>query len=194
VKILYDREEEFACLSPRQSARTRVYRAATRRSGSRSGASRSSRQRRVRLVGRDVPDRDAAPRHVALPRPGGRLLRAPRLHEQHVLQACAATEPEVTWPIESNLDELAEAAASTRSSSGAGTGTSPARRRRWPPGDDVRSRRVPREDRRELGWREKRGRGRAEKRGVGLRVGRSRIASLVHVGGSGRLYARTGAA
>ena len=93
--------------------------------------------------------------------------------------------PEVTWPIESNLDELAEAAGIDPSRCACATATNPARSRRWA----SRSRRVVSVSayrrRAQAGLGEETWQTGSTKRGVGL-------ASLIHVGGSGRIYRSDG--
>ncbi len=90
--------------------------------------------------------------------------------------------PEVTWAVESNLDELAEAAGMDAfelrrlNSNQAGDVT--------PMGVKIGTCGLPEcldQTAERLGWTEKRGTGREKKCGVG-------IASLMQVGGSGRIY------
>ena len=172
VKILYDREEEFAYLSPRQSAQTRI----------RQGCDAEGRltlprdrghpgQRRLHLVGGDLPS--------VMLLPVTSLYRVPavRFDAQIVYTNntyCQAMRgygnPEVTWPIESSLDELAEMAGSTLRD--APPELQPARRdsRRWASRSRPAASRVPREDRRGPGverqaWTAKASGGGARKRG-----------------------------
>ncbi len=188
VKILFDREDEFANLSPRQSARTRI----------RQGCDAEGRLTFRTL---DVLQDNGAytswgatfPSVMLLPVTS--LYRVPNVRFDARLvytnnTYCQAMRgygnPEVTWPIETSLDELAEAA-----------GIDPFEIRminRNRPGDvtpmgleigtcgleECLERTATR-----LDWKGKRGIGRGKRRGVGM-------ASLIHVGGSGRIYRSDG--
>jgi xanthine dehydrogenase molybdenum-binding subunit len=188
VKVLYDREEEFAFLSPRQSTRTRVVQ----------GLDAEGRLtfRRVEVL----QDNGAytswgATYPTVMLLPATSLYRVPAVKFDATIvytnnTYCQAMRgygnPEVAWAIESNLDELAEAA-----------GLDPLEVR-------LRNRNLPGETTpmglqistcglgecleaaaARVGWREKRGAQRGVRRGVG-------VAALLHVGGSGRIYRADG--
>jgi len=188
VKMLYTREEEFAHLSPRQSARTRIVQ----------GCDAEGRLtfRRVSVVqdnGAYTSWGATYPTVMLLPVTS--LYRVPNVSFDAKLVYTNNTyaqamrgygNPEVTWPIESTLDELAELA-----------GIDPFEMRLLncnEPGEVTpMGARVTTCGLREclerggarLDWKNKRGRQRGKRRGVGL-------ASLVHVGGSGRIYRSDG--
>ncbi|MCP4654218.1 MAG: molybdopterin-dependent oxidoreductase, partial [bacterium] len=184
VKILYTREEEFANLSPRQSAIVRVVQ----------GCDASGK-----LTFREVDvlqDNGAytswgATFPSVMMMPATSLYRVPNVRfDTRIVYTnntyCQAMRgygnPEVTWPLESNLDELAEAA-----------GIDPLELRlincnqpgeTTPMGLEITTcglRECLDATAEKLTWTEKRGRGKGKRRGVGL-------ASLIHVGGSGRIY------
>ncbi|MBI4878763.1 MAG: xanthine dehydrogenase family protein molybdopterin-binding subunit [Planctomycetes bacterium] len=188
VKIVYDREEEFSCLSPRQSARTRIAQ----------GCDASGR-----LTFRDVEvlqDNGAytswgATYPSVMLLPVTSLYRVPNVRFRARLvytnnTYCQAMRgygnPEVTWPIESSLDDLAAAA-----------GIDPLDLRllncnepgeATPMGLKVTTcglRECLESAAGRLNWREKRGAERRVARGVGL-------ASLIHVGGGGKIYRSDG--
>ncbi len=195
VKMLYTREEEFAHLSPRQSARTRVVQGCD--------ADGKLTFRRVDVT----QDNGAyaswgATYPTVMMIPATSLYRVPNIWFDAKLVYTNNTyaqamrgygNPEVTWAIESNLDELAEAAGidplelRLRNRNEAGETT--------PMGLKITTCGLGQcletaGDK--LGWKDKRGKGgrpRAatpeKKRGVGL-------ASLLHVGGSGRIYKSDG--
>ncbi len=188
VKMLFEREEEFAYLSPRQGATTRI----------RQGCDADGK-----LLFRDVEvsqDNGAyaswgATYPSVMLMPVTSLYRVPNVRfASRIVYTnntyCQAMRgygnPEVTLPIESSLDELAEA-----------VGIDPLDMRRINsnrPGDvtpmglkletcgleQCLERTAARID-----WSAKRGRQRAKKRGVGL-------ASLIHVGGGGKIYRSDG--
>ena len=136
VKIVYNREEEFACLSPRQSTQTRIVQ----------GCDADGR-----LTFRDVEvlqDNGAYaswgatfPTVMLLPttslyRVANVRFRADVVYTNNTY--CQAMRgygnPELTWALESNLDELAtssRASIALRASAGCATATSPARSRPW---------------------------------------------------------------
>ncbi len=186
VKILYDRDQEFAYLSPRQSARVRISQ----------GCDAAGR-----LTYRDVDvlqDNGAytswgATYPSVMMLPATSLYRVPHIRfDTKIVYTnntyCQAMRgygnPELTWALESNLDDLAAAA-----------GIDPFEMRLIncnEPGETTpMGLRVSSCGLREclqgvadrLQWRERRGRSSApgKRRGVGL-------ASLMHVGGSGRIY------
>jgi xanthine dehydrogenase molybdenum-binding subunit len=184
VKILYSREEEFANLSPRQSASVRIEQ----------GCDESGKLtfRHVEVLqdnGAYVSWGATYPGVMMLPATS--LYRVPSVHFGAKLvytnnTYCQAMRgygnPEMTWPLESNLDELAEAAGMDpfemrlRNCNEPGEIT--------PMGFKVSTcglRECLVATAGKLGWKTKRGKGRGKRRGVGM-------ASLIHVGGSGRIY------
>ncbi|HJO38201.1 MAG: xanthine dehydrogenase family protein molybdopterin-binding subunit [Vicinamibacterales bacterium] len=184
VKILYDREEEFANLSPRQSAEVEIAQ----------GCDREGRLtfRRVRVRqdnGAYASWGATFPTVMLLPVTS--LYRVPNVSFDARLvytnnTYCQAMRgygnPEVTWPIESNLDELAEAASidpyelRMRNCNEPGETT--------PMGLQVTTcglKECMEATAAKLDW----GAERRARRGVGM-------ASLIHVGGSGRIYKSDG--
>ncbi len=197
VKIVYTREEEFACLSPRQSSRTRIAQ------GCDAQGKLTFRQIEV-LMDNGAYASWGATYPTVMMIPATSLYRVPAVSFDAKLvytnnTYCQAMRgygnPEITWPIECNLDLLAVQA-----------GIDPLELRRIncnEPGEftpmglkvttcglseclDTVARR--------LDWQSKQGKrkqGKSEqgknkqekskKRGVGM-------ASLMHVGGSGRIY------
>jgi len=186
VKILYDRDEEFACLSPRQGATVRISQGCDAKG---------------RLTFRDVDvlqDNGAytswgATYPSVMMLPATSLYRVPHIRFDAMIvytnnTYCQAMRgygnPELTWALESNLDDLAAEA-----------GIDPVEMRLIncnEPGETTpMGLRVSSCGLREclektadiLQWRERRGRSSSpgKRRGVGL-------ASLMHVGGSGRIY------
>ncbi len=188
VKILYDRREEFANLSPRQSARTRIVQ----------GCDAEGRITFRRL---QVVQDNGAYTSWGATYPTVMLIPATSLYKVQNVEFDAKIvytnntyaqamrgygNPEVTWPIECTLDQLAEQA-----------GIDPLELR-------LRNKNEPGETtpmglrvttcglgeclefaKKKLDWDEKRGKQRGLRRGVG-------VASLVHVGGSGRIYRSDG--
>ena len=184
VKIVYTREEEFACLSPRQSARSKVVQGCD--------AEGMLTFRRLEVL----QDNGAyaswgATYPTVMMLPATSLYRVPAaLFEATLVYTnntyCQAMRgygnPEVTWAIESNLDQLAEAAGvdplelRLRNCNEPGETT--------PMGLKIKScglRECLERTADRLDWRSKRGAQQRKRRGVGL-------ASLIHVGGSGRIY------
>ena len=190
VKIVYNREEEFACLSPRQSSRTRVVQ------GCDADGMLTFRRLEV-LQDNGAYTSWGATYPTVMLLPATSLYRVPNVQFDAQLvytnnTYCQAMRgygnPEVNWAIESNLDELAEA-----------VGMDAFELR-------MKNRNLPGEvtpmglkvttcgltecleaTARHLDWKGKRGgQGDGElRRGVGM-------ASLVHVGGSGRIYRSDG--
>ena len=184
VKMLYTRDEEFAYLSPRQCAVVTIEQ----------GCDESGRLTFRHI---DVLQDNGAYTSWGATYPGVMMLPATSLYrvpsvffDARIVYTnntyCQAMRgygnPEVTWAVESNLDELAEAAGidafamRRRNSNEPGDVT--------PMGFTVGTCGLPEcldETARKIGWQEKRGKGRGRRRGVG-------VASLVHVGGSGRIY------
>jgi len=187
VKIVYTREEEFACLSPRQSSETRVVQ------GCDADGRLTFREVEV-LQDNGAYTSWGATYPTVMLVPATSLYRVPsvRFHAQLVYTNntyCQAMRgygnPEVNWALESNLDDLAEQA-----------GIDPLELRRincnepgetTPMGLKVTTcglRECLETTAARLSWSEKRGKGEGagpRRRGVGL-------ASLIHVGGSGRIY------
>ncbi len=183
VKILYSREEEFANLSPRQSAQTRIVQ------GCDAQGKLTFRQVEVLLDNGAYTSWGATYPTVMLI-PVTSLYRVPNIHFEATLvytnnTYCQAMRgygnPEVTWAIESNLDQLAAEA-----------GMDPYHLRMincnepgetTPMGLKVSScglRECLQGVAEKLEWKTKRGQ-KTKRRGVGM-------ASLIHVGGSGRIY------
>ena len=188
VKILYDREQEFAYLSPRQSSRIRIVQ------GCDAGGRLTFRSLEVLLDNGAYASWGATYPTVML-LPATSLYRVPAVHFDARLvytnnTYCQAMRgygnPEATWPIESTLDELAVKA-----------GVDPLEMRRincnepgetTPMGLRITTCGLPQcldAVGRRLDWTAKRGRQRGRARGVGM-------ASLIHVGGSGRIYRSDG--
>ena len=188
VKIVYSREEEFANLSPRQSARVQI------RQGC--DADRRLTFRRIDVL----QDNGAyaswgATYPTVMLLPATSLYRVPNVYFDAKLAYTNNTyaqamrgygNPEVTWAIESNLDDLALAA-----------GIDPLELRKincnvagetTPMGLEIGTCGLDaclEGAGRRLSWGEKRGKQRGLRRGVG-------VASLLHVGGSGRIYRSDG--
>ncbi len=192
VKIVYDRAEEFACLSPRQSSRTRVVQGCD-------GEGNLTFRKLEVLQDNGAYTSWGATYPTVMLLPATSLYRVANVQFDAQLvytnnTYCQAMRgygnPEVNWAIESNLDELAEALGMDA----------------WEL--RMRNRNLPGEvtpmglkvttcglgeclevTANKLDWGHKRGKrqspGRHLKRGVGL-------ASLVHVGGSGRIYRSDG--
>jgi xanthine dehydrogenase molybdenum-binding subunit len=184
VRIVYSREEEFAYLSPRQSATVRVAQ------GCDAEGRLTFREMEVLQDNGAYTSWGATYPSVML-LPATSLYRVPAVSFESTLvytnnTYCQAMRgygnPEATWAIESNLDELAVEA-----------GVDPLELRRLncnepgeltPMGLKVTTcglRECLDETARRLDWTAKRGRQGGRRRGVGL-------ASLMHVGGSGRIY------
>jgi len=186
VKVLYDRDEEFACLSPRQSSIVKI---------------RQGCDAEGRLTFRDIDvlqDNGAyaswgATYPSVMMLPATSLYRVPNIRfETQIVYTnntyCQAMRgygnPELTWALESNLDDLAARA-----------GIDPVELRlincnepgeTTPMGLKVSScglRECLEQTADKLQWSERRGRSSSpgKRRGVG-------VASLMHVGGSGRIY------
>jgi xanthine dehydrogenase molybdenum-binding subunit len=188
VKILYDREEEFANLSPRQSVKTKVVQ----------GLDAEGRLTFRRIEA--LQDNGAYVSWGAT-YPSVMLLTVTSLYKVANVYFdgklfysnntyCQAMRgyggPEVTWPIESNLDDLAEAAGidplelRLRNCNEPGEHT--------PMGLQITTcglRECLEVTGKRLQWSQKRGQQGNKRRGVGL-------ASLIHVGGSGRIYRSDG--
>ena len=188
VKIVYSREEEFACLSPRQGSVARIVQGLD-------GSGRLAFRELEVIQDNGAYTSWGATYPSVMLLPVTSLYRVPavRFTAQLVYTNntyCQAMRgygnPEATWPIESSLDELATEA-----------GIDPLELRRLncnqpgettPMGLKVTTCGLERclERTAELiGWSSRRGQGRALRRGVGL-------ASLIHVGGGGRIYRSDG--
>lgn len=188
VKILYDRDEEFANLSPRQSARTKIVQGC-------------DAEGRITFRRVDVLQDNGAYASWGATYPTVMLLPVTSLYKVPAVffdakmvytnnTYCQAMRgygnPEVTFPIESTLDELAEK-----------VGMDPFELRmknRNEPGETtpmgLRVTTCGLEEcleatARHLDWKARRGAQRDVRRGVGM-------ASLIHVGGSGRIYKSDG--
>ena len=188
VKIVLTREEEFTTLSPRQPTRTHIIQ----------GCDKSGR-----LTFRDVRmtlDNGAytswgATTPSVMMLPISSLYRVPNVFYETMIvytnnTYCQAMRgygnPQAAWALESNIDQLAEAA-----------GMDPydfrMRNRNIPDDITPMGLQITTCGLREclegvadkLNWKERRGKGRARARGVGM-------ASLFHVGGSGRVYRSDG--
>lgn len=188
VKIVYDRREEFANLSPRQSTRTRVVQ----------GLDAEGRFtfRKVNVLqdnGAYTSWGATYPTVMLIPATSLYKVRAVRFDAKLVYTNNTYAQamrgygnPEVTWPIESLVDELAEMSGidpmelRLRNCNAPGETT--------PMGLKVTTcglRECLEHARASIAWDDKRGKQRGTKRGVG-------VASLVHVGGSGRIYRSDG--
>ncbi len=193
VKIVYDREEEFAYLSPRQNARVHVA----------SGCDEEGR-----LTFRDVfvlQDNGAyvswgATYPSVMMVPATSLYRVENIRFAAKLvytnnTYCQAMRgygnPEVTWGLENNIEELAEAAGIDPLDLRLRNANRP--NETTPMGLNVTTcglRECIEVTAEHLDWRKKRGKAKSgtakgKKRGVGF-------ASLVHVGGSGKIYRSDG--
>ena len=188
VKIVYDREEEFACLSPRQSTRTKV------RQGCDAEGRLTFREVEAVLDNGAYTSWGATYPSIML-LPATSLYKVPNVRFKAQLvytnnTYCQAMRgygnPEVTWPIESTLDDLAEKA---------GLDALEIRRincnepgELTPMGLKITTcglRECLETAAEKIGWKAKRRQGRSVARGVGL-------ASLVHVGGGGKIYRSDG--
>jgi xanthine dehydrogenase molybdenum-binding subunit len=184
VKIVYTREEEFANLSPRQSASVRI-------------AQGCDEEGRLTFRQIEVLQDNGAYTSWGATYPGVMMLPATSLYrvsnvsfDARIVYTnntyCQAMRgygnPEMTWPLESNVDELAEVARidpfdmrlincnepGEITPMGLKISTCGLRECLTATGE-------------KLGWKARRGRQKGKRRGVGM-------ASLVHVGGSGRIY------
>ena len=188
VKIVYTREEEFASLSPRQSTRIGIIQ------GCDAGGRLTFRRMEVLQDNGAYTSWGATYPSVML-LPATSLYRVPNVYFNARLvytnnTYCQAMRgygnPEATWPIESTLDELAETA-----------GIDPYEFRKINcnlPGETTPMelrvttcglRECLEETAKRLDWTSKRGPKKQLRRGVGM-------ASLMHVGGSGRIYRSDG--
>lgn len=188
VKIVYSREEEFAFLSPRQSARTHVVQGLD-------GDGRLTFRRIEVTQDNGAYTSWGATYPTVMLLPATSLYRVPAVKFDSTLvytnnTYCQAMRgygnPEVAWAIESNLDELAEAAGMdpfelrARNRNEAGDVTPMGLRvTTCGLGECLEAAAT------KIGWRDKRGAQRDKRRGVGL-------AGLMHVGGSGRIYRADG--
>ncbi len=184
VKILFSRDEEFAYLSPRQCTVTRIAQGCDER-----GKLTFRHCETVLDNGAYTSWGATYPSVMMLPATS--LYRVPNVYFDALLvytnnTYCQAMRgygnPELTWALESNLDELSELA-----------GIDPLELRlkncnepgeTTPMGMKVSTcglRQCLERAADKIGWPAKRGTGRGKRRGVGL-------ASLCHVGGSGRIY------
>jgi len=184
VKIVYTREEEFANLSPRQGATVRI---------------RHGCDERGRLTFReiDVMQDNGAYASWGATYPSVMMLPATSLYKVKAARFdatlvytnntyCQAMRgygnPEVTWPVESALDDLAERASIDPLDLRLLNCNEP--NEITPMGLKISTcglRQCLEATGKHLSWKEKRGNQKGKRRGVGL-------ASLMHVGGSGRIY------
>jgi xanthine dehydrogenase molybdenum-binding subunit len=188
VKMLYTREEEFACLSPRQSARSRIVQ----------GCDADGRLtfRRIEVL----QDNGAytswgATYPTVMLLPATSLYKVPAVYFDAKLVYTNNTyaqamrgygNPEVAFGIESALDELAEKAGIDPFEMRMRNRNEPGEK--TPMGLEVGTcglRECLEFSAERIGWKDKRGKQRGKRRGVGM-------ASLVHVGGSGRIYRSDG--
>jgi CO/xanthine dehydrogenase Mo-binding subunit len=184
VKLVYDREEEFAYLSPRQSSRTHIIQGCDERG-------RLTFRRTEVLLDNGAYASWGATYPSVMMLPATSLYRVPNvLFDAKLVYTnntyCQAMRgygnPEVNWALECNLDELAREA-----------GIDPLELRllncnepgeTTPMGLKISTcglRECLEQTGDKLDWKHKRGKGSAKRRGVGM-------ASLFHVGGSGRIY------
>ncbi len=194
VRMLYDRRQEFACLSPRQSSQVRI------RQGCDAGGRLTFRELSVlqdngayTSWGATYPSVMLLPA-TSLYRVGAVAFSAQLVYTNNTYaQAMRGYgNPEVTFPIEATLDMLADMA-----------GIDPLEMRRLnvnrpgettPMGLKVGTCGLPEcleAAASRIGWKEKRGKARAGGEGGSLRRGVG-IASLVHVGGGGKIYRSDG--
>ncbi|MCC6751830.1 MAG: xanthine dehydrogenase family protein molybdopterin-binding subunit [Deltaproteobacteria bacterium] len=188
VKIVYTREEEFACLSPRQSSQVRVVQGCD-------SEGKLTFRRIEALLDNGAYTSWGATYPTVMMLPATSLYPVANVHFEAQLAYtnntyCQAMRgygnPEVAWPLESNLDDLAHAA-----------GIDPLELRLkncnepnalTPMGLQITTcalRECLESAGRRLDWKAKRGQQRGKRRGVGL-------AALLHVGGSGRIYRSDG--
>ena len=184
VKILYDREDEFAYLSPRQSSQVFV------EQGIDGDGKLTFRRFEVLMDNGAYTSWGATyPSVMMLPATSLYKVQAVSFDAKLVYTNntyCQAMRgygnPELNWALESNLDELAEAAGIDPLELRLNNCNEPGEI--TPMGMKVRScglRECIERTAEGIGWKEKRGAGKGKRRGVG-------VASLVHVGGSGRIY------
>ena len=184
VKVLYDRHEEFAYLSPRQSATVRI-------------AQGCDENGRLTFREIDVLQDNGAYTSWGATYPSIMMLPATSLYRVPAIRFDAKLvytnntysqamrgygNPELTWALESNLDELAACAGIDARDIRLLNCNEPGEL--TPMGLQVTTcglRECLEKAAEGVDWNQTRGRGRAKKRGVGL-------ASLLHVGGSGRIY------
>lgn len=188
VKMLYDRREEFAFLSPRQSAKTRIVQGCD-------AEGRLTFRRLEVLQDNGAYTSWGATYPTVMLIPATSLYKVPNIwfdakivytNNTYAQAMRGYGNPEVTLPIECTLDELAQQA-----------GIDPMEMRlincnepgeRTPMGLEITTcglRECLDYAKTTLAWSDKRGKQRGKHRGVG-------VASLVHVGGSGRIYRSDG--
>ena len=184
VKIVYDREEEFAYLSPRQSSRTHIVQ------GCDDGGRLTFRLVEVLLDNGAYASWGATyPSVMMLPatslyRVANVVFDAKLVYTNNTY--CQAMRgygnPEVNWALESNLDDLAVAAGIDPLDIRLINCNEPGET--TPMGLKISTcglRECLEQTAAKLEWKSKRGQGSSRRHGVGL-------ASLFHVGGSGRIY------
>jgi xanthine dehydrogenase molybdenum-binding subunit len=188
VKIIFNREEEFTALSPRQPTKSHIIQ------GCDKDGKLTFREIRMILDNGAYTSWGATTPSVMM-LPISSLYRVPNVfYETKIVYTnntyCQAMRgygnPQSTWPIESNIDQLAEAAGIDpyefrMINSNIPNETSPMGLKISTCGLKDCLKTVGEK----LDWKEKRGKGRDKARGVGM-------ASLFHVGGSGRVYRSDG--
>ncbi|MFH0902478.1 MAG: xanthine dehydrogenase family protein molybdopterin-binding subunit [Pseudomonadota bacterium] len=193
VKIVYTREEEFSNLSPRQSCHTRIAQGCD-------AEGRLTFRRIEVLLDNGAYTSWGATYPSVMMLPATSLYRVGNVHFDATLvytnnTYCQAMRgygnPEVSWALESNLDDLARSARIDPLELRLKNCNQPGEVS--PMGLRISScglRECLEKTAEKLGWKEKRGKAKAKasgrdgstrRRGVGL-------ASLIHVGGSGRIY------
>lgn len=184
VKIVYSRNEEFAYLSPRQSATTKIIQGCD-------GEGRLTFRHIEVVQDNGAYTSWGATYPTVMLLPVTSLYRVANVHfSARIVYTnntyCQAMRgygnPEVNWAIESNLDELAEAAGidaleMRRINCNQPGETTPMGLKVTTCGLGECLDRTARR----LDWNAKRGKGTGRRRGVGM-------ASLIHVGGGGRIY------
>jgi len=188
VKIVFNREEEFTALSPRQPTKSHIIQ------GCDKDGKLTFREIRMILDNGAYTSWGATTPSVMM-LPISSLYRVPNVfYETKIVYTnntyCQAMRgygnPQGTWPIESNIDQLAEAAGIDpyefrMINSNIPNETSPMGLKISTCGLKDCLKTVGEK----LDWKEKRGKGRGKSRGVGM-------ASLLHVGGAARVYRSDG--
>ena len=184
VKVVYDREEEFAYLSPRQSSRTHIMQGCDEHG-------RLTFRRTEVLLDNGAYASWGATYPSVMMLPATSLYRVPNvLFDAKLVYTnntyCQAMRgygnPEVNWALECNLDELAREAGIDPLAIRLLNCNEPGET--TPMGLKISTcglRECLEQTADKLGWQHKRGKDSGKRRGVG-------IASLFHVGGSGRIY------
>lgn len=188
VKIVFNREEEFTALSPRQPTKSHIIQGCDKE------GRLTFREIRMTLDNGAYTSWGATTPSVMM-LPISSLYRVPNVfYETKIVYTnntyCQAMRgygnPQGTWPIENNIDQLAETAGMDPYefrviNSNIPNETSPMGLKISTCGLKECLKTVAEK----LDWKEKRGKGKGKARGVGM-------ASLFHVGGSGRVYRSDG--